>query len=297
MMKLGIPALAALFAATPVFAAPPQQIAGWTVSTLQNPKEREDFSVLMRKTAGPATLTYKLSNLTSETLVVRVGNCTSSGGFSLYGDDGNPLPRLPTVKKGMADHLKDMGSGCEISQATSAQLLTGLDQALAAADARFKAERPKPDLTPKTAGAGGWAFRDTPVAGPDGAILDRTLSMSRTVGGIKLSYEINVGVSEYSSSPTRSIKASFNDCTYEDSDDSDLLDAGRRARDVQAKIKTNMPSSFYGCDVTDASVTALLVGFEPAYLMLEKWMIDRIDERKLLLRAANDFANSAEETP
>lgn len=296
-MKFAAPALAALLVATPIFAAPPEQVAGWTVSTLQNPKEKEDFSVLMKRTAGSATLTYKLSNLSSETLVVRVGNCTSSGGFSLYGDDGNPLPRLPTVKKGMADHLKDMGSGCEMSAATSAQLLTGLDQALAAADARFKAERPKPDLTPKTAGAGGWAFRDTPVTGPDGSILERTLSMSRTVGGIKLNYEISVGISEYSSSPTRSIKASFNDCNYDDSGDSDFLDAGRRARDIQAKIKTNMPSSFYGCELTDAGMAALLVGFEPAYLMLEKWMIDRVDERKLLLQAANEFANSAEETP
>lgn len=285
----------ALTLSSPAIAAPPQQVGGWTIETFQNPAEKADFTVRMKKVVGNAIVTYRISSLVGEGVYSKIGDCYSSSGFSLYDDSGNPLPRGTAIKKGMSEYLSGLSDGCKTSSVTNTQLLAGIEQAVAAADARFKAERPKPDLTPKASGAGGWAFKDTASLGSDGVTVEHLLSMSRTVGGLKLSYEINVVPGDSYGSIPKTMKASLRDCTYEDNDSSDFLDVGRRAKDIREKIKTNLPSSMYGCDVTDADVAAALIGFEPAYIALDKWMVDRVDERKLMLRAAQDFADSEDQ--
>lgn len=292
MTKYPFLAIVALSISAPALSAAPQQVGGWTVETFQNPAEKADFSVRMKKTAGNATLAYRISSLVGEGVYAKIGDCYSSSGFSLYDDGGNPLPRGSAIKKGMSEFLSGLSDGCKTSSATNAQLLAGIEQAIAAADARFKAERPKPDLTPKASGAGGWAFKDSASLGPDGVSVEHLLSMSRAVGGLKLTYSINVVPGDSYGSIPKAMTATVKDCNYEDSDQSDFLDVGRRAKDIREKIKTNLPSSMYGCDVGDAEVAAVLIGFEAAYIALDKWMVDRVDERKLMLRAAEDFANS-----
>jgi hypothetical protein len=290
---MNCPLLAAvlgLLFTTTASAAPPEVIEGWTVETLQNPAEKADFNVRARKVADGVSMSFAYRNLFGDSLNLEFANCGASNNSSLIGL-GDPLKEnAGKVRTAVAEAFRAYKADCKIPAGLEAKLMQGFDKALENVIARFNEGKPVLISVSRAETRGGWTLEDVPTDPADALGLYRELKMNRSVGGLEINYTLALDISsENVRSGNRAIAATFKECSFEELDQTDYLSASRRARELREQIGNNMPIAISECGATPGIIGAGITGFEAAYVALDSWAVQRIDERLALNASAAAF--------
>jgi hypothetical protein len=129
----------------------------------------------MSRTVENVTLTYKRSPDDDDHLHIAVG-CGGGGPWEM--DESLNGVTAETLRESITEEIDNAKLNCKLADGVEDRLLAGFDEAFA---------QVKPFAPPHTATIGGWQLAD--VGSMPGDDSERRLTASRTLGGLKVSYE------------------------------------------------------------------------------------------------------------
>jgi hypothetical protein len=260
------------------------QPAGWAIEAKPNAATPAAFKVVAIRTIGASKLVYERSMLGGVSYRVEQDGCASSSGGAGYDLIG--AERVTAIRDAMSGLVRDKDNFCKLPASAQSGLLTGLDQAIAAADAAYEKGRPTIAVMPRTAQREGWALEDKPGEVVEGLPANHTLKMRKAAGPILLTYSIDLPLySDKVSAGSRAVEGKVKDCDYSDSDSTEFVLAANRAKAFRETMASNL--AITGCEVTPEQIATALIGFDAAYAALDLWAAERLDERRMLQAAAN----------
>jgi hypothetical protein len=158
-----------------------------------------------------------------------------------------------SLRDSAKEEFENARLNCKIADGVEERVMAGFDEAFA---------RVKPILPPHTATIGGWQLAD--VGGMPGDDSERRLTLTRTLGGLKMSYE-----------PSVNDRAGLNfEC--EGSSYGTGFDFGNPPED-HVKVITGQVTEAYAdltkdCQPKPPAQAALMQGFPEALATLEGWL-------------------------
>jgi hypothetical protein len=129
----------------------------------------------MSRTVDNITLTYTRNSTDSDGLRLTVRHCGDEPWDIEEGLNGVTAESLRDSAK---EEFENARLNCKIADGVEERVMAGFDEAFA---------RVKPILPPRTATFGGWQLAD--VGSMPGDDSERRLTLSRTLGGLKVTYE------------------------------------------------------------------------------------------------------------
>jgi hypothetical protein len=204
----------------------------------------------MSRTVDTITLAYTRMQSDDDTLRLTVRGC---GDQPWYMEESLNGVTAESLRDSAKEEFENARLNCKIADGVEERVMAGFDEAFA---------RVKPILPPHTATIGGWQLAD--VGGMPGDDSERRLTLTRTLGGLKMSYE-----------PSVNDRAGLNfEC--EGSSYGTGFDFGNPPED-HVKVITGQVTEAYAdltkdCQPKPPAQAALMQGFPEALATLEGWL-------------------------
>jgi hypothetical protein len=129
----------------------------------------------MSRSVDDVTLTYTRNPADSDGLRLTVRGC---GEPAWYIDESLNGVTAESLRDSAKEEFDNARLNCKIADGVEERVMAGFDEAFA---------RVKPILPPRTATVGGWQLSD--VGGMPGDDSERRVTLTRTLGGLKMTYE------------------------------------------------------------------------------------------------------------
>ena len=266
-----------------------ETIGGWTLEERGNPQEPRDYSVVVTRSSGPVTVVASRSTVRGRSAHMLAADCTDIS----YGGDLATMSlseQTQALRESFTSSYADSRKECRLP-ALDPKLLAGFDEAYRAMDARFRTNRPPAPSLDRSQTAGGWAVDETRDPGETDEPGKRFVTMSKSLGGLKLSQKFHLNLLFDDLFFTdNSLSAEYSDCRREETLDKLEDTGGPPETAAQRKaIVAVLQTLEQDCQLPHATVIALLSDYAPAFTLASQWTRGRLAEHTALANAATAY--------